>query len=82
MNKIILATACALSLTTAPAMATEKAKKPKVMHVCKKADSAVNILACNIYRGARGGRQKGPAELDHEFLERQGALGARTSPPR
>lgn len=54
MNKIILATACALSLTTAPALAIEKAKKPKVLHICKKTDTAVNILACNIYRESRG----------------------------
>jgi len=44
--------------------------------------SLKNLILGGKVRGARGGRQKGPAELDHEFLERQGALGARTSPPR
>ena len=54
MNKIILATACALSLATTPVLAKENAKKPKVLHVCKKTDTAVNILACNVYMESRG----------------------------
>lgn len=71
MNKIILATACALSLTTAPALATEKAKKPKVMHVCKKTDSTVNILACNIYREARGESDYGMLAVGFVTLNRK-----------
>jgi len=55
LKKLILSILCALSITTAqPALAIEKAKKPKVQHICKKNDVAVNILACNIYREARG----------------------------
>lgn len=48
---------CALSLGTAQALAKDKAPKKKldpVIHVCKKNDSSVNVLACNIYHEARG----------------------------
>lgn len=45
---------CALSLAPATTAAKEKAKKPTVYHVCSKNDSARDVLACNIYKEARG----------------------------
>lgn len=50
-----MTTACVLSLLFShTAESKESTKKPKVVHVCKKTDTAESILACNIYREARG----------------------------
>lgn len=48
---------CALSLGTSKALAKDNAPKKKldpVIHVCKKNDSSLNALACNIYHESRG----------------------------
>lgn len=47
------------------------AKKPKAVHVCKKDDSAVNILACNIYREARGESDYGMMSIAFVTLNRK-----------
>ena len=72
--KILIAAFAASTLLTAPVKAEavkSVAKKPKVMHVCKKADSAVNILACNIYREARGESDYGMLAVGFVTLNRK-----------
>ncbi|ADP02639.1 cell wall hydrolase SleB [Salmonella phage PVPSE1] len=71
IKAIILATACAFSLTTTPVLAKENAKKPKVIHLCKKDDTAVNILACNMYREARGESDHGLMSIAFVTLNRK-----------
>lgn len=73
MNKIknILTAICIFSLTTTPVLAKEKVKKPKVIHVCKKDDSSVNILACNMYREARGESDYGMMSIAFVTLNRK-----------
>lgn len=71
LKNIILATACAFSLTTTPVLAKENAKKPKVIHLCKKDDTAVNILACNMYREARGESDYGMMSIAFVTLNRK-----------
>lgn len=57
-NAIILA-ACILSLAPTVVQAKESIKKPvkvvnKAIHTCAKKDSSRTVLACNIYKEARG----------------------------
>lgn len=61
IKTIILSLTCVLCLSSTPALAKQSAKKQKVLHVCKKNDTTVNVLACNLYREARG-------ESDHGML--------------
>ncbi|QXL90429.1 cell wall hydrolase [Salmonella phage NINP13076] len=71
IKALLLATACAFSLTTTPVLAKENAKKPKVIHLCKKNDTAVNILACNMYREARGESDYGLMSIGFVTLNRK-----------
>uniref|UniRef100_A0AAU8GFL9 Endolysin n=1 Tax=Salmonella phage vB_SEnST11_KE23 TaxID=3161174 RepID=A0AAU8GFL9_9CAUD len=59
MKNWLISVAFALSLSSTPVLAKESAKKPKVVHLCKKNDTAVNILACNVYMESRGESLKG-----------------------
>lgn len=75
MNKAlaVLLTSCALSLASAPALAKDRAPKkklPPVVHVCKKNDSSVNALACNIYMESRGESVKGQLAVGFVTLNR------------
>lgn len=71
LKNTILATACILSLTTTPVLAKESVKKPKVIHLCKKDDTAVNILACNMYKEARGESDSGLMSIAFVTLNRK-----------
>lgn len=71
VKNLILATACVFSLATTPVLAKDNAKKPKVIHLCKKDDSAVNILACNMYREARGESDSGMMSIAFVTLNRK-----------
>lgn len=70
LKNIILATACILSLTMTPVLAKESVKKPKVIHLCKKDDTAVNILACNVYMEGRGEKLDGQLAIAFVTLNR------------
>lgn len=73
-KKILIAALAASILLTAPVNAEAVksiAKKPKVLHVCKKTDSTVNILACNIYREARGESDSGMLAVGFVTLNRK-----------
>lgn len=59
MRKSIAALFAASVLSLAPTVVSakdnaSKKKLPPVIHVCKKTDSSVDALACNIYHEARG----------------------------
>lgn len=65
--------ACTLSLAPAPSFATESAPKKKLapaVHVCKKNDSSVNALACNIYFESRGENISGQMAVGFVTLNR------------
>lgn len=74
MKRLIAAAivACTLSLSTAPALAKENAPKKlaPVIHVCKKTDTSVNALACNIYAEARGENISGQMAVGFVTLNR------------
>lgn len=56
-NAIILAIACTLSLAPTSVIAKESAQKKKhipVYHTCAKQDSTRHVMACNMYKEARG----------------------------
>ena len=71
MNKLLTALLFAFSLSTAPALAKESGKKPRVVHVCSKNDTPVNVLACNIYHEARGESDKGMLAVGFVTLNRK-----------
>lgn len=54
IRSLFFAVCCALSLSITPVLAKESAKKPRVLHICKKNDTELNILACNMYKEGRG----------------------------
>lgn len=75
MTKSIAAlfAASALSLAPATALAKENAPKKKLapaVHVCKKNDSSVNALACNIYMESRGENISGQMAVGFVTLNR------------
>ena len=70
LKNMILATACILSLTTTPVLAKESVKKPKVIHLCKRDDTAVNILACNVYMESRGENLNGQLAIAFVTINR------------
>ncbi|AEZ66199.1 cell wall hydrolase [Pectobacterium atrosepticum] len=68
-----LIAASVLSLAPAPALAKENTPKKKlapVVHVCKKNDSSVNALACNIYFESRGENINGQMAVGFVTLNR------------
>lgn len=75
MKKSIAALIAASVLSLAPATALAKENTPKkklgpVVHVCKKDDSSINALACNIYFEARGENIKGQLAVGFVTLNR------------
>lgn len=61
-----------LSLATSNVvLAKDNVKRTKVVHVCKKDDTAVNILACNMYREARGESDSGMMSIAFVTLNRK-----------
>lgn len=71
LNSLFVAILCTLSLSTSPVSAKESVKKPRVVHICKKNDTAVNILACNMYREARGESDYGMMAVGFVTLNRK-----------
>lgn len=76
MKKSIAAifAACTLSLAPATSFAKESAPKKKlatVVHVCKKNDSAINALSCNIMREAGGEGKQGMMAVGFVTLNRK-----------
>lgn len=68
-----LIAACTLSLAPGVSFAKESAPKKKLapaVHVCKKNDSSVNALACNIYMEARGENISGQMAVGFVTLNR------------
>lgn len=75
MKKSIAALIAASVLSLAPAAASAKDNTPKkklgpAVHVCKKNDSSVNALACNIYFEARGENISGQMAVGFVTLNR------------
>lgn len=71
LKTTLLAILCTFSLSSTPATAKENVKKPRVVHVCKKNDTAVNLLACNMYREARGESDYGMMAVGFVTLNRK-----------
>lgn len=61
-----------MSLTPKQAIASLATQNIKVVHVCKKEDTTENILACNIYKEARGEGYAGMLAVGFVTLNRQG----------
>lgn len=75
MKKSIAALIAASALSFAPATALAKDNAPKkklapAVHVCKKNDSSVNALACNIYFESRGENISGQMAVGFVTLNR------------
>lgn len=75
MKKSIAAliAACTLSLAPGVSYAKESAPKKKLapaVHICKKNDSSVNALACNIYMESRGENISGQMAVGFVTLNR------------
>lgn len=75
MKKSIAALIAASALSLAPVMALAKENAPKkklapIVHVCKKNDSSVDVLACNIYMEARGENLNGQLGVGFVTLNR------------
>ncbi|WP_284161811.1 cell wall hydrolase [Burkholderia pseudomallei] len=71
LKKLLLC--CVLSLALVhPALAQEKAKKERVYHVCSPKDGARDLLACNMYREARGEGERGMMAVGFVTINRRG----------
>ena len=75
MKKSIAALIAASVLSLAPTAVSAKDNTPKkklapAVHVCKKTDSSVDALACNIYWEARGENISGQMAIGFVTLNR------------
>lgn len=67
---VSLALACTLSLAPCGVYAKEKVKKLPTYHTCDRSDSSKMVLACNIYKEARGEGLKGMMAVGMVTLNR------------
>ncbi len=72
IKNLVLVCTCAFSLAL-PTMtlAKDNAKKQKTVYLCKKEDTPKNILACNMYREARGESDYGMLLIGFVTLNRK-----------
>lgn len=72
MNSILLTFMLSLipTISQASVQVKENTKSP-ILHLCKKSDSPVNILACNMYREARGESDRGMLAVGFVTLNRK-----------
>lgn len=71
LNSLLLAFILSIVPTMGYGSVQTTASVKKVVHTCKKTDTPVNILACNMYREARGESDKGMISVGFVTMNRK-----------